>query len=195
MYVRYTYTDCSTGIPVSEEPARTGPIHPEGISFIFASSTNPRYPILYGRTEKDSLQSWMKVITEEELFEEFKAELLSKTRSKRKEISSRGVEYKGTVIPSDTKDTLSHLLQTLSLLDDSSPIDFEVSPSQWEVLDKEDIKSILSSFHLNTQRCFSWSRATEERISHLPQSHSSLDSYRKIEEEINNFTLDSEDKQ
>ncbi len=71
-YIQYTFVDDATKIPVSKEPAKRGPVHPEGISCVFHDfkSFSSGVPIFYGTSEDDfEIEGWMVEYNEEEFLD------------------------------------------------------------------------------------------------------------------------------
>lgn len=99
-YVKFTYVDAKTNIPVSEMPAKHGPKIPDKIYFLFAleSEYPTDVPTFYGNTANATvLPDFIEEVTEDEFnaakLQEFKTRLSTLKERKLNELKDNFIEY------------------------------------------------------------------------------------------------------
>src|SRR5690625_4805556 len=132
-YIKYTYVDYTTGIPVTVQPAQTGPTHPEGVTPTFAieESFSTGIPIFYGIAEDDyEPEEWMHEMDEESFFSTFKEELKTRARNKKTQIEEGGVLLGEQLLRTEPKsqDRVGNLVTALNNDPEMTHIDFEAQP-------------------------------------------------------------------
>lgn len=187
-YVSYTFVDDATQVPVSFEPAKKGPIMPEGVAYIFSEeqSFSSGVPKFYGVT--DEPLSWMMEYDEETFLELFKRELKERNTLKRKsflsssttEALSHDFDYS-----KETLDGLTSVLNTMSLDKSIQQVDF-LSNSGWVVLNLKQVKSILKILNKNIQQLYSWCCMLDKEI----DSCSTIEDCLSIQSKLNNFNME-----
>lgn len=197
-YIKFTYVDHITGIPVSVEPAKNGPAIPEGVvpTFDIVSSRNSGIPSVYGFVEDSEespfpMQQWMSELTEEEFFDTFKKELKERAREKRKQVEQGGItvgdSFIGTTI--EDQNRVSGMATTLVVDPEMEEIDFEYAPNQWINLSREVGLGIGVAVARHVQHCFSWCRNVHEQIDSMEIDINSLENVIPILEAINSFGM------
>lgn len=156
-YIAYTFVDDATRIPVSQEPARKGPVIPEGVVHLFSieSSFSSGIPQFYGTLEQDGLfESWMFELTEEVFLEIYKSELKTRLDIKRKSLKlSLEKDIKG----------LSRITQAISAGVDLQSFDF-LSSSGWKTLSGFEAIEMFKVVATQEQKLFSLVHQIEKLI-------------------------------
>ena len=167
-YLKYTYVDAVTGIPVTLEPARNGPVPPAvaGLEFGFALESHypATIPTFYGRCPEGTaadLPGVMGELSEAEYQAALDAEMAARKQQLAQRIASRRwqAETAGTTVsgmPLDT-DRDSQALITGAAL--AAMLDPEYS-IQWKTqggfveLDAQQIIAVASAVRAHVQACF-----------------------------------------
>lgn len=169
-YIKYTYVDYKTKKPVSQEPARTGPVTPEGISPVFSieSSYSSGIPVFYGTAEDAyTPEDWMQELTQENFYNTLKSELKQRASKKKKSVEKSGITLAdGTFIRSDieSQNRLSTLAASVNNNPDIISVDFEYLPGKWVTVTAEEAINIGNAVSSHVQGCFTWCRGIHERI-------------------------------
>lgn len=186
--VEYTYIDKGTGLPLSQEPAKTGPSVPEGVSPIFfvEDSIPTGVPIIFGEIDSSCLLPWMREVSGEEFLALYKEELKTRSRNKCKELLGQGVEFRDNLF---APTSASHLRSLLKWVQDTGAthIVYEVEPFVYQEWNEEDISSLINLLHSFEQKCFSWSKKMFERIDCLSLSCNYLEEASNISSDIISF--------
>lgn len=182
-YIRYTYVDVKTQAPVSQEPARNGPAHPDGVTPTFAieSSFGPT-PAFYGIAEDDFVvKDWMYEMSEEQFFSDFQAELKERVYTKRKQIESSGITVdvpSGPVFvrtDSNSQNRVAALITSFNLDPTMTQVDFESTSDTWVVLQKDEVTTIGKAISQHIQSCFTWAKQMHEQINQMTTLDAALD--------------------
>lgn len=187
-YVSYTFVDDATQIPVSVEPARKGPIMPEGVTYIFSNeqSFSSGVPKFYG-TIKEPLP-WMSVYSKEVFLELFKRELKERNTLKRKNfLSSSVIEILSYQFDysKETLDGLNSILNTMSLDRTIKQVDF-LTKCSWAELDLKQVKIILKTLNKNVQKLYSWCCKADKEI----DTCKTIEDCLSIQSKLNNFNVE-----
>ena len=179
-YIRYTFVDVKTQIPVSEAPAKNGPAHPNGVTPTFAieSSYASGVPAFYGIAEDDfEPTAWMYEMSEEQFYSDFRIELKERARNKRKQVEQGGVEFGGGVIATTVADQnrIANLVTTLTLDPEMLSIDFEAQPGQWVVIERDNAFAMGKAVAQHVQSCFSWCKEVHAQIDAMDDFDKTLD--------------------
>ena len=178
-YISYTFIDDATQIPVSKEPAKKGPIMPEGVEHVFSveSSFTSGVPQFYGTLEDESLlQDWMGVISEGSFLQNYKDELKNRTYLKRKTIQRE--------MEKDLKGLLS-ISQAVMAGVDLQSFDF-LSSSGWKVLTGFEVLELYKVLCTKQQNLFSLVNNIEKCI-----DSSSLIDMAGLSEQISSINVES----
>lgn len=160
-YISYTFIDEATQLPVSQEPARKGPIMPEGLEYVFSieESFSTGVPSFFGTVDDEYLiQDWMKQYSQEDFLSTFKYELRKRASLKKKLILSQGSFEELGVTFSYSKSTLDGLyciINTMMLDHEISEVDFETD-YDWVKLNLTQAREILVVLNKKIQEVFSW---------------------------------------
>lgn len=193
-YIKYTYVDAATKRPVSEEPARRGPTHPDGVVPTVADETTFQsgVPTFYGIADGDyRLPKWMTSsdtygeIDSSEFFDAVKTELKRRVRVKREMVELGGFYLDGVPIQTDidSQNRINSLVGTININLDIDNIDFEVMPNQWVVLTRDDGVAIGRAVGSHVQQCYSWAKQTCGAVDAID----SIESAGTVSEIINNW--------
>lgn len=168
-YIRYTFVDVKTEIPVSQAPARNGPVHPNGVTPTFAieSTYSSGVPAFYGIAEDDFVpESWMYEMTEEQFYADFRIELKERSRNKRKQVEQGGITVGTTFIQTDiaSQNRIANLVTSFQLDPNMSQIDFEQVPGSWSVVTRDQAVAIGQAVAAHVQTSFSWCKQMHEKI-------------------------------
>lgn len=164
-YIKTTYVDVSTRLPVTQTPARTGPTLKAGYTHILdISESRTKNPVVYcTTTSKADIETWEVELEPVQFFEAVKTELKQRASSSRKNKSEVPVAVEGVFyLPSD-QDKLVSLLSVLTALKSNEKLDF-LSNGTWVKLTKTDVKNILTILHEKTQTSFSWQKDVYDQI-------------------------------
>jgi len=188
-YIRYTYIDRKTKEPVSQSPAKNGPLHPEGISPTFAieDSFQSGIPTFYGIAEDTfEPEDWMYETTEESFYQIMKEEFKDRARKKRKQVEQGGITLAdGNLVDTsiDSQNRISGLVASINNDPDLVSIDFEATPGTWTTLTRDQGLSIGVAVSNHIQKCFTWCRGIHEQV----DAATVLDDYLPIIQEIQAF--------
>ena len=191
-YIRYTFVDQKTKRPVSREPARSGPVQPEGIDFVFAieASYKSGKPTMYGTASDDFVLGLdMKEVNDISFFYAFKNELQTRASQKRKSIEQGGIRTdKTTWIQTDigSQNRISSLVNAINLDPELLEVDFETAPGQWTTMTKETALEIGVLVSRHVQACFSWCRKIHADIEAIEDD---IEVAKIIMDEIQNFNI------
>ncbi len=192
-YIQYTYVDVKTKQPVSKQPARTGPVHPEGITPTFAveSTFSSGVPTFFGIAE-DSFtpEDWMRETTETDFYNRMRTEFKERARTKRKQVEQGGIEalpnlYVKTGI--DDQNRIASLVASINNDPELVSIDFETSPGNWVTFTAEEGLAIGKAVSKHVQACFSWCKGIHERLDVIETLEDAL----PIVQEIRAFGMES----
>lgn len=193
-YISYTFVDDATQIPVSIEPARKGPIMPEGVGYVFSieDSFSTGVPSFFGVAEDNySVKDWMVEYSFEQWLEVFKSELNTRACKKRQSLISQGFVEEGDIFFDYSKSTLDGLycvINTMMLDQDISDVDFKIR-DKWIVLNIQRAREILVSINKSIQLLFSWECEMSKDISYA----TSLDELKVVQDSITQYTGQSND--
>lgn len=195
-FIKYTYVDYVTGIPVSQQPAQTGPTHPEGITPTYAieSSFDSGIPIFYGIAEDDFVpKEWMYEMDEESFFSSFKEELKTRARDKRVAVEQGGALLGDQHIRTDltSQNRVGSLVTALNNDPEMEHIDFEAQPGVWIELDRETGFLIGKVVARHVQECFSWCKGIHEQIDNLDLTLETMRDVIPILQSINQFGVEN----
>jgi uncharacterized protein YfcZ (UPF0381/DUF406 family) len=160
-YISYTFIDEATQLPVSQEPARKGPIMPEGVEYVFSieESFSTGVPSFFGIVDDEFLiQDWMREYSKEDFISTFKYELRKRASLKKKFTLSQGsVEEMGVVFSysKSTLDGLYSVINTMILDHGISEVDFETD-YDWVKLNLAQARETLVTLNKKIQEVFSW---------------------------------------
>lgn len=158
-YISYTFIDEATQLPVSQEPARKGPIMPEGVVYVFSieDSFSSGVPSFFGISEDSfKVSAWMAEYTLEEFLFTFKGELTKRASIKKRLLLSQGfIEYGDITVPYSCRVGLSEVINAMTLDPDLLSVDFEII-SGWVKLDLAQAKEVLVLINKDVQKLFSW---------------------------------------
>lgn len=191
-FVKFTYIDHITKIPVSESPASNGPELPQELcpTFDIESARATGVPQVYGFTEESTITpDWVRVISEQEFFEAFKAELKQRIGKRRKQAEVQGVIVGDNFFPSD-KDSQSRIFQLVNSFQADKQmkfVDFEVHQGVWVSIDRKQAASLGIELARHIQKGFSWSKELQEKVDALVLTIDTLDQVNSIYTEISNF--------
>lgn len=193
-YISYTFIDDATRLPVSQEPARKGPVIPEGVVYIFAieKSYQTGIPVFFGSVENDfTIESWMNEYSCLEFLNIFKDELNNRASSKKKLLlSQERLEELGCSFDysKSTLDGLYSIINTMVLDHEISEVDFEISNGEWVKLNIQEAREILVCINKSIQSLYSWNYGIHSEI----KSSSTLEELLLIQETIIQYsgTLD-----
>lgn len=174
-YIKYTFVDAATKKPVSEEGARRGPTHPEGVTPTFAleGTFSTGIPTFYGIAE-DTYEPpyWMNnetgygEIEEEEFFRLLKAEFNRRSRERRERVEAAGIYVDGNYI-SSTISAQNRIANMIAFLDSSpgtTEINYEIRANEWIVISREQAKAISAALGRHVQDCFNWCKGINEQV-------------------------------
>lgn len=194
-FIKYTYVDYTTGVPVSQQPAQTGPTHPEGVTPTYAieSTYSSGVPTFYGIAEDDfEKEEWMVELEEEVFFSTLKEELKTRARDKRVSVEQGGAVLGNQVIRTDltSQNRVGSLVTALNNDPEMLHIDFEAQPGVWVELDRDSGFLIGKVVARHVQSCFSWCKSIHEQIDNLNLSLETMGDVIPILEAINSFGVD-----
>ncbi len=188
-YIQYTYVDVKTNKPVSQEPAKRGPVHPQGVTPTFAleSTFSSGIPTFFGIAEDTfTPEEWMREVPESEFYNRMRVEFKERARKKRKEVEKSGLEvFPGVFVKTtiDDQNRISSLVAAINNDPDLTSIDFETSPGNWAVLTAEEGLEIGKAVSQHVQSCFTWCKGIHERLDDI----TTLDEALPIVQEIRDF--------
>ena len=187
-YIRYTFVDARTNTPVSEAPAKNGPVHPEGVvpTFAIESTYSTGVPAFYGIAEDDfEPAAWMYEMPEEQFYSDFRLELKERARSKRKQVEQGGVSLGDSRIDTtiESQNRVANLVTTLNLDPEMLGIDFEASPGVWVEIDRDTAFAMGTVVARHVQGCFSWCKSIHAKIDAMDDFDKALE----VVTEINAF--------
>ena len=164
-YIKTTFIDVFTRLPVTKTPAKTGPTLKDKYAYVLdvaeARSTNPS--VYCATTSETDFEEWEVELTSEQFFDCVKTELKQRASNKRKTKTDEPVLVQEVFyLPSD-QGKLATLLTVLTALKSNEKLDF-YSQGTWVKLSKTDVKDILTKLHDKTQSSFSWQRDLYEQI-------------------------------
>lgn len=167
-YIKYTYVDCGTFLPVSEAPAKNGPIHPEGVSHVFSveSSFSSGVPIFYGTAEDEyAPEGWMEEMSEEDFISYYKQELRDRVFVKCEEFE-RGVEFNGDIINTSPslQSRVATLCQGLTLFPDKQDVILKLECGTLIQYTKEQVTELGQLLFSHSQACLSWCKEMCEKV-------------------------------
>lgn len=177
-YIQYTYVDVKTQKPVSQEPAKRGPAHPQGVTptFTVEATFQSGTPTFFGIAEDTfTPEDWMREITEEDFYNRMRTEFKDRATKRRKEVEEGGYWYDPQTFLRTDKDSqtrLSQLVTTINNDPDVTTVDFEKTPGNWTVLDTATSLETAKTVSRHVQRCFSWCKGV----------HGSLDAATTLEQ-------------
>lgn len=189
-YISYTFIDAASQIPVSIEPAKSGPIFPDGVEHVFSIETSfqSAVPIFYG-TSEDSYEvpSWMLVYAEDKFIEEFIHELKKRASEKRKRIlSSLCMKHGDTLYTHNDfiglKDTLSCMLLDKSV----TQVNFLSQYGEWTILALSDVKVLVKKMNKSVQNTYTSFYNFDKEI----DSCSTIEDCLSIQSKLNNFNME-----
>lgn len=174
-YIKYTYVDAATKRPVSDEPARRGPMHPEGINPTFAlEETFPSgVPTFYGVAEDDyEAPYWMEQsdvygeVDQEEFFTQLKQELNRRSRVKRQSVEVGGIYVGGTYISSsiESQNRIANMVAFLETSPETLEINYQIRPDEWAVISRDQAKAIGVALGQHVQECFNWCKSINDQV-------------------------------
>ena len=168
-YIRYTFVDVKTQIPVSQAPAKNGPAHPVGVTPTFAieSTYETGIPAFYGIAEDSFVpESWMYEMTEEQFYADFRIELKERARNKRKQVEQGGITVNSTFVQTDiaSQNRIANLVTSLQLDPTMTQIDFEQVPGQWVVITRDQAIALGQAVATHVQTSFSWCKSMHDQI-------------------------------
>lgn len=169
-YIKYTYVDVKTKHPVSKQPAKRGPVHPENITPTFAieKSFNTGVPVFFGIVEDSyTPEDWMTEVSEEDFYSHMKSEFKERSRKKRKQVEQGGLQVLPEVFLKtdiETQNRITSLVASVNSNPKLLKVDFEVSPNNWTSLSREDALQIGETLSSHVQGCFSWCREIHDKI-------------------------------
>lgn len=167
-YVQFTYVDCGTFLPVSEAPAKNGPILPEGVSHVFSieSSFSTGIPIFYGTAEDEyTPEEWMEELSEEDFICRYKQELRDRVVTKCEEFE-RGVEFNGNIINTSPsfQTRVATLCQGLTLFPDKQDVILKMECGTLIQYTREQVGELGQLLFSHSQACLSWCKEMSERV-------------------------------
>lgn len=191
-FIKYTLIDYITGIPVTQEPARNGPIHPEGVipAYAIESTYSSGTPTLFGVAEDTfEVEEWMQELDEGSFFSILKEELKTRARDKRVVVEQGGTKLGEQTIRTDltSQNRVGSLVTALNNDPEMLSIDFEAQPGVWVELDREAGFLIGKVVARHVQSCFSWCRSIHEQIDSLELSMDNIDAINSVIDAINSF--------
>src|SRR5690554_2577191 len=159
-YIKYTYVDCGTFLPVTEAPAKNGPIHPEGVSHVFSieSSFPSGIPIFYGTAEDGyTPEEWMEEMSEEDFISCYKQELKDRVVAKCVEFE-RSVEFNGNIINTSPsfQTRVTTICQGLTLFPDKQDAILEMECGTLIQYTREQAMELGQLLFSHSQACLSW---------------------------------------
>lgn len=167
-YVRYTLVDVVTQVPCTQEPTKNGPAHPAGITPTFGvEESYGSHPEFYGIAEDaDSVKDWMTVLSDEEFYRVFKAELKARARKKRKIVEQGGVKFGEITLRTDidSQNRVASLVTSLNNMPELTVVDFEANPGQWVQLSREEGLAIGRAVSTHVQSTFSWCKQLHDKV-------------------------------
>lgn len=169
-YIQYTYVDVKTKQPVSKQPAKRGPVHPDGITPTFAAekSFSTGVPTFFGIAEDTfTPEDWMVEVSEEDFYNRMKTEFKERSRKKRKQIEQGGIEALPEIFLKtdiETQNRITSLVASLNNNPKLFKVDFEVSPNNWISLSREEALQIGETLSNHVQGCFSWCKGIHDKI-------------------------------
>ena len=177
-YIKYTYVDAATKKPVSEESARRGPMHPEGVTPTFAleETFSSGVPVFYGIADDDyQLPNWMNEetgygeVTHDEFFQLLKIEFNRRSRVKRKAVEVGGIYVGGTYISSsiESQNRIANMVSFLESSPETLEINYQVRPDEWVVISREQAKAIGVALGQHVQDCFNWCKSTNDQVAEI----------------------------
>jgi len=198
-FIRYTFVDIKTGRPVTREPARTGPVQPKGVEFIFAiqSSYPTGKPVFFGRVPADfELGIDMREVSAETLISVFSEELKREAKKRKKAVELGGIQvgeelYVSTSEKAQTR--LNNLLTTVMADEDMEFIDFQNSDDSWTTMPREQVIETAKLVNRHVQDCFSWNRTICGKIDLMEANESGVGQGKDILKEIQQFGISYEE--
>jgi len=191
-YIRYTLVDKKTNKPVSQEPAKNGPKHPDGVTptFDIQSTFSTGVPTIYGIAE-DTFEpaDWMFELSEESFYTTMRQEFKTRASDRRKTVERGGYWVTPeTFVRTDegSQNRLAQLVTTINNDPDLVSVDFEVTPGQWTTFDTATALTVAKTVSSHVQRCFSWCRGVHEAL----DAASTLEEMQPIVNDISNFVAD-----
>jgi hypothetical protein len=188
-FIKLTYVDAYTGIPLNVEHATTGPAIPKGIvpTFDISSTRSQQAPAVYGIAEEDfNVPEWCYELPEDAFFLTFKNELKDRAKQKRKQLLSLSIKLDGNYFYTSDEDKLNSLYSTMTAIKSTDKIDFFTGGS-WVEMSKADIKEALSALHKHSQKCFSWQKEFCTRVDELELSLENMECVSPLLEELNTY--------
>lgn len=174
-YIKYTYVDAATKKPVSEEPARRGPMHLEGVTPTFAleETFSSGVPTFYGVAEDSyQLPLWVEQsdvygeADQEEFFSQLKQELNRRSRVKRKAVEEGGIYVGGTYVNSsiESQNRIANMVAFLDSSPETLEINYQVQPGEWVVISRNQAKVIGVALGQHVQECFNWCKSINDQV-------------------------------
>ena len=167
-YIKYTYIDCGTFLPVSEAPAKNGPIHPEGVSHVFSieSSFSSGTPIFYGTAgDEYTPEEWMEEMSEEDFISYYKQELKDRVVAKCVEFERVG-EFNGDIINTSPsfQARVATLCQGLELFPDKQHVILKLECGTLIQYTREQVMDLGKLLFSHSQACLSWCKEMSDRV-------------------------------
>lgn len=174
-YIVFTYVDAVTGIPVTQAPAKSGPVFPQLPGLQFVRAQESRYPTLTPRffgtvddeadtsapgvLEDMTAQSWAAAIAEE---------LKAHATALRWRVMTGGMTLPGgmavgTAIDDQNRITSVVANAALAGLADQDEVDFK-SASGWVRISIAQVKQIAGAIGQFVQACYTAERTHHEAI-------------------------------
>jgi hypothetical protein len=169
-YIQYTLVGNKTNIPVSVEPAKYGPKHPDGVvpTFSIESSYETGVPTFFGIAEDTfEPEEWMRELNEEEFYATMRKEFKDRARVKQKQVECGGFWISPEMFVRTDGDTQNRLAQLVTSINNDPEIltvDFEVDEGQWQTLDRDTVLAIGKTISKHVRDCFSWCKTIHEQL-------------------------------
>lgn len=185
MFIKYTYVDASTGIPVTTEPAKTGPVDPKLKDLVFSFALESQYPTdkpTFFGTCADGIPAdtpgILAVLTSDEFQKARDQEMsvrLSKAKAKRyadltqkrKDVEKKGLaltQLGGVVLPGtiyipaekEDQDRVNTVLTNFERFpDDIKEVSFKCNNNVWQTMGYAELKLIGRLMAKHVQAAFS----------------------------------------
>lgn len=191
-FVKTTYIDAVTHIPLSEAPAPNGITLPIGFTptFEIEKTRGEQSPLLYGFYEDGEVPSYSKEISEDEFFYTFKHEMKTRATCRVKMLEQQGVMYKEHLFPisGDIPSKIKAFVNDLEYDEELEYVCIELYEHYWVSLTRQEVSELNKMIVRKQHQLNNWCKYMHDKISNTQLDISCLENAAPILEEINTYT-------